>query len=31
MVGDPKLKTAALIGVFSVAIIERDGRVRLID
>jgi len=31
MVGDPKLKAAAPVGVFGVDIIERDGRVRLID
>jgi hypothetical protein len=31
MVGDLKLKAAALVGVFGVAIIERDGRVRFVD
>jgi len=31
MVGDPKLKAAAPVGVFCVAIIEQDGCVRFID
>jgi len=31
MVGNPKLKAAAPVGVFGVAIIEQDGRVRFID
>jgi hypothetical protein len=31
VVGDPKLKAAAPVGVFGVAIVEHDSRVRFID
>jgi hypothetical protein len=31
VIGDSKLKAAAPVGVFGVAVIERDGGVRLVD